>query len=35
MVTELCEQIDRAGRDILPAAAEIVPQGGWKRVDCC
>jgi len=32
-VTELCEQIDRAGREILPAAAEIAPQGGWRPVE--
>jgi probable F420-dependent oxidoreductase len=32
-VAELCEQIDRAGRDILPAAGDIAPQGGWNPVD--
>ncbi len=32
-VTELCEQIDRAGREILSAAADIAPQGGWRPVE--
>jgi alkanesulfonate monooxygenase SsuD/methylene tetrahydromethanopterin reductase-like flavin-dependent oxidoreductase (luciferase family) len=32
-VDELCEQIERAGRDVLPAAAGIAPAGGWKPVD--
>jgi len=32
-VTELCEQIDRAGREILPAAADIAPQGRWRPVE--
>jgi probable F420-dependent oxidoreductase len=32
-VTELCEQIDRAGADVLPAAVHIAPRGEWKPVD--
>jgi probable F420-dependent oxidoreductase len=32
-VDELTEQIERAGRDVLPAAAGIAPKGGWKPVD--
>jgi len=32
-VTEICEQIDRAGQDVLPGAADVAPQGGWKPVD--
>ena len=32
-VDELSEQIGRAGRDVLPPAAGIVPDGGWKRID--
>lgn len=32
-VNELCEQIDRAGREILSAASDIAPRGGWKPVD--
>jgi hypothetical protein len=31
-VDELCEQIERAGRDVLPAAAGISAAGGWKPV---
>jgi probable F420-dependent oxidoreductase len=30
---ELAEQIERAGRDLLPAAAGIAPQGGWKPLE--
>jgi hypothetical protein len=29
-VDELCEQIERAGVDVLPTAAAIAPSGGWK-----
>jgi hypothetical protein len=29
-VEEDCERIDRAGRDVLLAAACIAPRGGWK-----
>jgi alkanesulfonate monooxygenase SsuD/methylene tetrahydromethanopterin reductase-like flavin-dependent oxidoreductase (luciferase family) len=29
-VDELCEQIERAGADVLPAANAIAPGGGWK-----
>jgi probable F420-dependent oxidoreductase len=32
-VDELCEQIERAGRDVLPAAAALSPAGGWKPFD--
>jgi probable F420-dependent oxidoreductase len=32
-VDELCEQIEHAGCDVLPAAAGIVSGGGWKPVD--
>jgi hypothetical protein len=30
---ELVEQIERAGRDLLPATVGIAPQGGWKPVE--
>ena len=32
-VDEICEQIDRAARDVLPAAIGLAPQGGWKPVE--
>ena len=32
-VDELVEQIERAGRDVLPAATGIAPKGCWKTVD--
>jgi probable F420-dependent oxidoreductase len=31
-VDELIEQIERAGRDVLPAAARITPAGGWETM---
>jgi probable F420-dependent oxidoreductase len=32
-VDELGEQIERAGRDVLPEAVGIAPAGGWKPLD--
>jgi probable F420-dependent oxidoreductase len=32
-VDELLEQIDRAGHDVIPAAAGIAADGGWKPLD--
>jgi probable F420-dependent oxidoreductase len=32
-VDELCEQIERAGGELLPTAATIAPAGGWKPFD--
>jgi probable F420-dependent oxidoreductase len=32
-VEEVCEQIERAGRDVLLAAAGIAPSGEWKPLD--
>jgi probable F420-dependent oxidoreductase len=31
-VDEICEQLDRAARDVLPVAVEVSSAGGWKAV---